>query len=106
MHVEMAFQLNLYQQLCIGNIGQLLPQRCHWILVLRLLQYNLLDEFIELQQLVGDTYSHPVLVLLHFVLQDLCALSVNECIHIATMFLQSSDAVAVCLSLVAVLELL
>jgi hypothetical protein len=36
----------------------------------------------------------------------LCALSVNECIHIATMFLQSSNAVAVRLALVAVFELL
>jgi hypothetical protein len=92
--------------LCIGNIGQLLPQRCNWILILRLLQYNSLDEFIELQRLVGDTYSRPVLVLLHFVLQDLCALSVNECIHIATMFLQSSNTLAVHLALVAILELL
>ncbi len=71
-----------------------------------MLQYNSLDEFIELQRLVGDTYSRLVLVLLYFVLQDLCALSVNECIHIAMMFLQSSNKVAVRLALVAVLELL
>ncbi len=39
-------------------------------------------------------------------IQDLCALSVNKRIHIATMFLQSSDMLTVRLALVPVLKLL
>ena len=55
----------------------LVVHRCKIILVLRLPQYSIFNKPIQVQRVVGSANHVTFCVLLHFILQQLCALSKN-----------------------------
>ena len=70
--------------LSIKDLAILVPNCSHRILILGLLEHHTLNELIQLERLVGRADRRPILLLLELILQELSALTINQCKDLST----------------------